>query len=175
MTAPSVTHAVVVMGVSGCGKSTLARALSEALGWRFIEGDTLHPEANIAKMSAGIALDDRDRQPFLGRVARAIAAGRADGVIVTCSALKRRYRDLIRSLAGDVTFVLPVLSRERLLARLTRRSDHFMPASLLDSQLADLEAPQRDEHAILLDGTAATHEQVAHVLGALGLGGNQSV
>jgi gluconokinase len=162
-----MTRAIVVMGVSGCGKSTLARALANALGWQFIEGDALHPDANVAKMSAGVALDDTDRRPFLERVAHEIAAAHADGVVVACSALKRRYRDLIRSLAGDVAFVLPVLDRERLLARLTRRTEHFMPALLLDSQLADLEPPQAGERAIVLDGAAVTHEQVARALVAL--------
>lgn len=172
--ASTATQAVVVMGPTGCGKSTLARALADALGWRFIEGDSLHPQANIAKMSAGIPLDDADRQPLLEGVAHAIAAARADGVIVSCSALKRRYRDLIRTLAGDVIFVLPVLDREGLLARLMGRAGHFMPASLLDSQLADLEPPQADEHAVLLDGTAAMHEQVTRTLAALGGQGKTS-
>jgi len=162
-----VRQAIVVMGVSGCGKSTLGRALSDALGWGFIEGDTLHPAANILKMSAGIPLDDADRWPFLERVGRAIAQARDRGVVAACSALKHRYRDLIVSLAGEVAFVLPVVDREQLLARLTHRGGHFMPPSLLDSQLADLEPPQSDEHAILIDGTAPTHEQVARVLDAL--------
>ena len=163
----AVNRAIVVMGMSGCGKSTLARALADALGWRFIEADTLHPQANIAKMSAGIALEDADRRPFLERVAQAIAAARAAGVVVSCSALKRAYRDLIRALAGEVTFVLPVVDRERLRDRLAARTGHFMPPSLLDSQLADFEGPQPDEHAILIDGTASTGVQVARTLALL--------
>jgi gluconokinase len=115
---------MVVMGVSGCGKSTLAAALASTLGWQFIEGDSLHPPANIAKMAAGLALDDHDRQPFLEAVARVIAAHRPEGVVVSCSALKRSYRDLIRSRAGPVQIVMPVLDRERLLTRLAQRRGH---------------------------------------------------
>lgn len=155
------------MGVSGSGKSTLARALASALGWRFVEGDELHPPANIAKMSAGVALTDEDRLPFLERVGDALAAPPASGIVVSCSALKRAYRDLIRARAGAVTFVLPRLPRAQLLARVAARPEHFMPASLLDSQLAALELPAPDERAILLDGTAGTDAQVAQVLAAL--------
>jgi gluconokinase len=164
-----VTQAIVVMGVSGCGKSTLAQALGARLGWRFVEGDTLHPPANIAKMAAGIPLDDTDRRPFLEAVAQAIVAARGAGIVVSCSALKRSYRDLIRARAGEVTFVLPDMPRALLAARLAQREDHFMPASLLDSQLAALEPPGPDESALRLDGTLSTPAQVAAVLGALHL------
>ena len=155
------------MGVSGCGKSTLGRALAAQLGWPFIEGDTLHPPANLAKMAAGIALDDEDRLPFLTRVATACARGKATGVVVSCSALKRRYRDLIRAQAGDVTFVLPVLDRAQLFARLAQRQGHFMPASLLESQLAALELPDSGEHAVLVDGSTPLETQVTSTLAAL--------
>lgn len=158
-----MTRAIVVMGVSGSGKSTLARALANELGWPFVEGDTLHPAANVAKMAAGIPLDDDDRAPFLDAVAAALRAGRAHGIIVTCSALKRRYRDFLRGAAGDVAFVLPALDRAKLAARLARRHDHYMPASLLDSQLADFESPAADENAIVVDGEAPTAAQVARV------------
>src|SRR5262249_31399900 len=138
-------------GVSGCGKSTLGRELAPALGVAFIEGDTLHPAANIAKMQAGVPLNDRDRQPFLENVADAIVASRG-GVVVSCSALKRSYRDLIRAQAGSVTFVWQKVERAELAARLKRRRGHYMPASLLDSQLAALEPPGEDERAIVVDG-----------------------
>jgi carbohydrate kinase (thermoresistant glucokinase family) len=161
--------AVIVMGVSGCGKSTLARALGQRLGWRFVEGDTLHPPANVAKMAAGIALDDDDRMPFLEAVAQSLVESQGRGVVVSCSALKRRYRDLIRARAGAVTFVLPDLTRAQLAARLAQRHDHFMPASLLDSQLATLEPPGPDESALRVDGAAPTATQVAAILHALGL------
>jgi gluconokinase len=164
-----VTRAVVIMGVSACGKSTLGRALAEALGWQFVEGDTLHPAANVAKMRAGVSLDDRDREPFLEGVADAIVAAEGRGVVVSCSALKRRYRDLIRSRAGAATFVLLALERAALVARLRQRPKHFMPAALLDSQLATLEPPAGDEDAIVVDGAATTADQVAKVLAALRL------
>jgi len=155
------------MGVSGCGKSTLGRDLAAVLGVPFVEGDALHPPANVAKMRAGIPLDDADRRPFLERVADAIAAEPA-GVVVSCSALKRAYRDLIRTRAGrDVTFVWPHMDRAALAARLAARRDHYMPASLLDSQLAALEPPAADEAAIAVDGAAPTPAQVALVLAAL--------
>src|SRR5687768_17021020 len=125
--------ALVVMGVSASGKTTLGEALAAALAWRFVEGDALHPPENIARMAAGIALDDEARRPFLEAVADLIAAERRHGVVVTCSALKHSYRDLIRARAGDVTFVLPLVPRDVLAARLARRLGHFMPASLLDS------------------------------------------
>lgn len=162
-----MTRALVVMGVSGCGKSTLGRALADALRWRFIEGDTLHPQGNIAKMAAGIPLDDEDRWPFLEAVARAILEARQPGVVITCSALKRSYRDLIRKRAGDVQFVLPMLERDRIVARLSGRQNHFMPASLLDSQLATLEPPAPDEGVIVVDGVAPTDAQLSQVLSTL--------
>jgi gluconokinase len=162
-----MTGAVVVMGVSGSGKSTLGRALAEKLGWHFVDGDTLHPPANIAKMAAGTPLDDADRQPFLERVAHTITEHRRSGVVVACSALRRSYRNFIRARAGEVTFVMPVLDREVLMARLGQRTDHFMPSSLLDSQLDVLEFPDPDEAAILLDGNSPTQVQLGQALAGL--------
>lgn len=162
-----MNRAIVIMGVSGCGKSKLGRELAAALGVRFVEGDTLHPEGNIAKMSAGVPLDDIDREPFLLNVVAALVVGKARGVVVSCSALKRSYRDVIRSRAGDVTFVWPRVDRAVLAERLARRRDHHMPASLLDSQLETLEPPAADEHAIVVDGADTTPAQVAQALTAL--------
>ena len=159
--------AIVVMGVSGCGKSTLGQALADVLGWRFVEGDALHPTGNVAKMAAGIPLDDADRQPFLENVADAIVAARKTGVVASCSALKRAYRDLIRARAGPVTFVLPLLDRPALAARMMHRPGHFMPPALLDSQLATLEKPGADEQAILIDGAAPVASQVADAVARL--------
>ncbi|MCC7463391.1 MAG: AAA family ATPase [Gammaproteobacteria bacterium] len=159
--------AVVVMGVSGCGKTTLGRALAAALGWRFVEGDTLHPEANIAKMTAGHPLDDADRRPFLENVAAALHAGQAAGIVVSCSALRRSYRDLIRARVTAVRLVLPVLERAQIAARLAQRHDHFMPPALLASQFEAFEPPGAQERVILVDGTADTAVQVAQARAAL--------
>jgi gluconokinase len=134
------------MGVAGSGKSTVGASVARQLGWPFQEGDLLHSPANLAKMAAGEPLDDDDRWPWLSRVREWIAT-HEDGVI-TCSALKRRYRDVLRD--PHVVFVHLAARRDDLLPRLAVRTDHFMPASLLDSQLADLEAPDEDEQAITL-------------------------
>jgi carbohydrate kinase (thermoresistant glucokinase family) len=142
---------VVVMGVSGSGKSTVGALLAGHLRWPFEEGDDLHPPENVAKMAAGHALDDDDRAPWLARVRGWIAEREALGEpgIITCSALKRRYRDVLRD--EYVVFVHLDGARDQLLARLRARQGHFMPASLLDSQLADLEPPDPDEQAVRID------------------------
>ena len=155
------------MGVAGCGKTTLGRALANELRWRFIEGDDLHPAANVEKMRAGMPLTDADREPFLDAVADAIARERDTGVIAACSALKHSYRERLRARAGELMFVLPRLNRETLMKRLEQRDDHFMPASLLESQLATLEPPQAGETVIVVDGNAATQAQLACVIAAL--------
>jgi gluconokinase len=163
MSGPGVPVTIVVMGVSGCGKSTVGRALAAALGLPFIEGDELHPPRNVALMAAGTALTDEDRLDWLQAVAAALAAAADSGAVAACSALKRRYRDLLRSGAPALRLVHltgdPVLLAERLL----RRSGHYMPASLLQSQLDILEPPQADEAAITLD-VAAAPEQVVGAL-----------
>jgi gluconokinase len=155
---------IVVMGVSGSGKSTLARALAEAWNWDFQEGDELHPPANIDKMRAGLALDDDDRRPWLERVAAWIAAELARGRdgVVTCSALKRRYRDRLRRAGAGVRFVCIELPPAELERRLRRRR-HFMPASLLDSQLRTLEVPDAAENVLVVAGEDATEGIVAAV------------
>ena len=138
---------LVVMGVSGCGKSSVGEALGRAMGVPYIDGDDLHPEANVAKMRAGQPLTDEDRWPWLDLVAETLRA-RAP-VILGCSALKRRYRDRIR-LAGRVTFLHLTGSRELIQSRMTARQGHYMPPSLLESQFAALEPPGPDE-AIAID------------------------
>lgn len=153
------TSVVVMMGVSGAGKSTLAGRLADSLGWDFAEGDGFHPAANVAKMAAGQPLTDADRVPWLEQVEHwidtEIEAGR-NGVI-TCSALKRSYRDRLRR--PEVLFVHLSVPRDELERRLIRRPGHFMPASLLDSQLRALEPPAADERAIVVD--AAGDPEVA--------------
>jgi gluconokinase len=151
---PVVTGAVLVMGVSGCGKSTLGRDLAARLDCPFLEGDTFHPATNIAKMAHGIPLTDADRWPWLDSVGAALGAavrerGRGVGA---CSALTRAYRNrLIRAAGMSIRFVHLTGSRELLASRMAVRPGHFMPPSLLDSQLATLEPPQGDEAAMTLD------------------------
>jgi gluconokinase len=157
-------RAIVVMGVTGSGKSTLASALAQALGWEFLEGDSLHPAANIKKMAAGIALDDADRRPFLESIAKSLARSRPHGLVVSCSALKRSYRDQLRTGEPDACFVLPLLTREQLQQRLQARAGHFMPAALLDSQLATFEPLGADEWAVEIPGDETTASQVRRTL-----------
>jgi gluconokinase len=139
---------VVVMGVSGAGKSTVAALLATRLGWDFAEGDGFHPAANVAKMAAGQPLTDEDRKPWLAAVAgwidRELDAGRRG--VITCSALKRSYRDQLRR--PRVLFVYLEVPRVELERRLTHRVGHYMPGSLLDSQLSTLEPPAPDEMAV---------------------------
>lgn len=158
-----MTPPIAVMGVSGCGKTTLARALATALGLPFVEGDDCHPPANIARMAAGIPLTDEDRAPFLDAVAAALAA-EPGGAVAACSALKRAYRDRIRAVVPGVRFILPRLDGAALHARLAGRAGHFMPPTLLASQLATLEMPGTDEAALVLDGGKPLDVQVEHAL-----------
>jgi gluconokinase len=134
---------LVVMGVAGAGKTTVGRQLADRLGLAFIEGDDLHPSANVAKMSAGQPLADEDRWPWLERIAARLREARQDGsgAVVACSALKRSYRDRLRRAAPGLLFVHLAGSRQMLAERLAARVGHFMPAALLDTQLSTLEAP----------------------------------
>jgi gluconokinase/shikimate kinase len=158
---------LVLMGVSGGGKTTIAEALAERLGWDYAEGDVMHPAANIAKMSAGIPLTDEDRQPWLARIADWISAQTAAGKpgIVTCSALKRSYRDVLRG--ENVIFVYLKGSYELIASRLAERTGHFMPPSLLRSQFATLEEPGEDENAITVDIGGSTAQTTQAVLDRL--------
>jgi carbohydrate kinase (thermoresistant glucokinase family) len=140
----------VIMGVCGCGKSQIGAGLAAALDLPFLEGDTFHSEANVAKMSAGAALTDDDRRGWL-LVLRDKLAERRGGVVLSCSSLKRAYRDLLRSAGGDVRFVHLAGERSLLAERVSNRPGHYMPPSLLDSQLSTLEPLQADEAGITLD------------------------
>jgi len=144
---------VVVMGVSGCGKSTVGKLLARSLSAEFLEGDDLHPPRNIERMAAGIALTDKDRRDWLLAIAQQLADARAGrhALVVSCSALKHSYRDTLRNAASQLAFVHIHASRALLQARLDARADHFMPGTLLDSQLQTLEPPGADERAITLD------------------------
>jgi gluconokinase len=162
---------LVVMGVSGAGKSTIAGLLAQRLGWSFEEGDTLHPPANVAKMAAGIPLTDDDRWPWLAKVADWID-GRLDmgeNGIITCSALKRSYRNVVNRRGSGVEFVYLAVDRTELGERVEHRPGHFMPASLLDSQLATLEPPAQSEPAIRVDAGPDAQLVVDRVMRELGL------
>jgi carbohydrate kinase (thermoresistant glucokinase family) len=159
---------IVVIGVSASGKSTLGRALAEALSWEFIEGDDFHPPANVAKMRGGVPLNDADRGPWLADLNRRIVQIDAGGehAVLACSALKKRYRDVLRSGIRDIRFIYlcgnPALIRQRMRGR----QGHFMPAGLLDTQIATLEPP---EDAVLVRVDLPTEQQVAVVRLALAL------
>lgn len=157
----------VVMGVSGSGKSTIAARLAAELGWEYQEGDVLHPPANVEKMKGGTALTDADRLPWLRRIAERIDDWRAHGRsgVVTCSALKRSYRDVIVGGRPDVVVVYLEGSPELIRQRLAQRRGHFMPPALLDSQFAVLEEPAADEHAIVAD-IAGTPEEIVNTIAA---------
>ena len=142
---------VVIMGVSGSGKSTVGKLLAQKLGATFIDADSLHSAANVAKMEAGIPLDDADRKPWLELVGKKFTETGETSVVIACSALKRSYRDIIRRADPTVRFVLLHGARELLAERITKRRDHFMPASMLDSQLQTLEPLQPDESGFTLN------------------------
>ncbi|MDQ1128066.1 gluconokinase [Microbacterium sp. SORGH_AS_0888] len=160
---------LVFMGVAGTGKSTVAALLAGRLGWPFQEGDDLHPAENVAKMAAGHPLTDEDRWPWLDRVAGwiddRIAAGEPG--IITCSALRRAYRDVLRRDA--VTFVHFTGDQALVRERMSRREGHFMPTALLDSQFAALEPLEQDEQAVLVDIDATPEEQAAYIASVLRL------
>lgn len=140
---------IIVMGVSGSGKSTVGAALAARRGWCFVDGDDLHPPANVAKMAAGEPLTDADRTPWLARIAEALQDCRDIPLVIACSALKRRYRDRLRQADSGVRFVFLYGSTTLLAQRLSGRAGHFMPTSLLQSQLDALEAPGPDEADVL--------------------------
>jgi carbohydrate kinase (thermoresistant glucokinase family) len=144
---------VMVMGVSGSGKSTVAALLAAAVGCQFQEGDDLHPRQNVEKMRGGTPLTDADRRPWLLKIAAEIDTWRARGEcgVVTCSALKRSYRDIIIGDRRDVVLVYLKGLHELVRRRMTARHEHFMPVALLDSQFATLEEPTPDEHPIIVD------------------------
>jgi gluconokinase len=146
----------VVMGVSGCGKTFVGEKLAKAISARFLEGDSFHPPENIALMSSGHPLDDAHRAGWLDAIGGKLAELAADGesAVAACSALKRIYRDRLRRHCPSVVFVHLAIDKETARARISGRKGHFMPASLVDSQFADLQPLGRDEAGITLDGTA---------------------
>ena len=150
------------MGVSGCGKSSVGEALSQRCGIPFIEGDALHPPANIEKMSSGQPLNDDDRAPWLAEVGRSLAAGN-DPAMIGCSALKRMYRDQIRAeVPEEVHFVHLAAPKAILAERVLQRKGHFMPPALLDSQFEALEALEADEIGTEIDISQSVNDVAAH-------------
>jgi gluconokinase len=162
---------VIVAGVSGSGKSTVGELLARSLGWPFTDGDSLHPAANVAKMRAGVPLTDEDRRPWLEAVAalldRRLAAGEPG--VVTCSALRRSYRDLLLDGRPAVRIVFLDAPPDLLASRLTTRHGHFFSADLLDSQLAILENPQPAERIVVVAAVGTAEQTALDIAGRLGL------
>ena len=159
---------LVIGGVAGCGKSPLAAALAAALDLPFRDGDDLHPPANKAKMAAGQPLTDADRAPWLAACAAQLAAWGDGGGVISASALKRAYRDVLYAAHPGVTYVLIDIRPETAAARAAARPDHFWPASLTASQFAILEPPGADEPALRVDAELPTDRQVATICQRLG-------
>ena len=169
MTAPP--KVILIAGVSGSGKTTIGELLAERLGWEYAEADAFHSEANIAKMRAGHPLDDADRLPWLRSIAAWITVRLAENRpgVVTCSALKRTYRDLLTGGDPEVALVLLDGDRDLIAARMKARKGHFFKETLLDTQFADLERPAPDEHVLLAPIKGTPDETVTQILKSLNL------
>ncbi len=161
------------MGVSGSGKTTVGQALAAQLGWPFLEGDAFHPSANREKMRAGVPLIDADRAPWLDAIAGALADLDAAGrhAVLACSALRRAYRERLRASGAALRFVLLTGSEQVIAERMARRTGHYMPASLLPSQLALLEPPDGAEQALVADVARPPERIAADIVAHWGLGG----
>ena len=162
---------IIVMGVSGSGKSTVAKGISAVMGWEFAEGDDFHSEANVAKMRSGQALTDEDRWPWLESIGSWISAKEAAGesAVVTCSALRRAYRDLLRRGRPHVRFLHVIAPAEVIRDRMEHRAGHYMPASLLPSQIATLEPLAADESGTSVTNEGTPAQVLDRALAALGL------
>ncbi|MFM2423122.1 MAG: hypothetical protein RL291_1652 [Pseudomonadota bacterium] len=164
-------RAIILMGVSGVGKTTTAQRLAKELGWEFRDGDSFHPPENVEKMSRGVPLNDEDRAPWLASISEWIGANlRKDvHVIVTCSALKRRYRTVLVGGRTDVRIVHLHAEKSLIADRMGRRKGHFMPPALLDSQFAALEAPEHDERVVSINVAMPPQRCVERILQVLNL------
>lgn len=171
LTADGLPVRIVVMGVCGCGKSEIGRRIANGAGYSYIEGDDFHPAGNIAKMAAGTPLDDADRAGWLLTLQAKIrkAAERDEGYVLSCSALKRRYRDALRGGDDALVFIHLDGSPDVILSRMTTRKDHFMPTTLVGSQFNDLERLEPDEIGMALDIRMEPDQLVDKVMQALGL------
>jgi gluconokinase len=171
MNAAASPRVIVVMGVTSSGKSTVGQKLGDTLGWPFHDADSFHPAANVAKMSSGQPLNDDDRKPWLAAIAAFIDTCIRDNhhAIVSCSALKRSYRDVIIGNRSHVRLVHLVGDKALIGARMSQRRNHFMPTSLLDSQFATLEPPQADENPLNIPVNADPDTLVATILEQLAL------
>ena len=173
----NVLRAVVVMGVSGSGKTVVGRELAARLGWRFRDADEFHPPANVERMSRGIPLTDDDRGPWLDRLHDLVGGALSEGgepIVLACSALARRYRERMGLGRGGVRLVFLDGPREVIRGRIAARRDHFMPASLLDSQLAALEPPEPAERPIVASIEGTPGEIAAGIVAALGGGSDDA-
>ena len=166
---------IVVMGVSGCGKTTVARKLAERLGWRFAEADEFHSPANVAKMRSGVPLTDEDRWPWLAAIARWIDQARAEGspAVVTCSALKKAYRDVLVGSRDDVALVHLKGDYDLIAARMAKRPHHYMPVTLLKSQFEALEEPDAGEKPVVIAIDALPEKIVDEILERLSPSGSR--
>ena len=171
----SARHRIIVMGVSGCGKTTIGALVARELGVPFLDGDSLHPVENVAKMAAGVPLTDADRWPWLATVGAELAAAGNGGLVLACSALRRSYRDAIREQAPDTVFLHLHGNKEVLKARTEGRTGHFMPPALLESQLATLEPLDADETGVVVDIAAPVSQVVADALVGIAATGTAAV
>ena len=162
---------VIVAGVAGSGKTTIGTQLAEQLGWRFADADSFHSAANVAKMRNGIPLTDKDRAPWLNAIAAWMDAVDAAGQsgVVTCSALRRAYRDELLARHPAARMVFLEVTRDQLVRRLVNRPGHFFPEELLDSQLKALEPPAPDEHILTIQERDDVPHTVAEIIARLGL------
>lgn len=159
---------VLIMGVSGCGKTTIGRVLADRLGWQFQEGDALHPAANVAKMAGGTPLSDEDRAPWLQAIVAVMRAWQKSGIsgVVTCSALKQAYRDVLLSDLSGARLVYLEGDQRIIAERLVARKGHFMPPALLASQFAVLEPPGPDEKPLIVPITQSRDAIIAKLVAA---------
>lgn len=164
-------HRILVMGVAGCGKTSIASALASRLGHAYIEGDEFHPASNLDKMRQGIPLDDADRVPWLDRLGKLLADSPA-GAVLACSALKRRYRDQLRTFAPDLKIAFVEITKSLAKTRVASRPGHVFPASLVDSQFETLQPPCDEANVFFIKADAELSSQIESIMNWLGTSSN---